>query len=84
MSAKPASMANSAGDAPEEHAIKVSRSISAGNQLMDAVPASEGHYPAVLVMFHPSMREMAGRLVRETTKRIDKLNGNGKVSTYTR
>lgn len=57
----------------EDSAVKVSRSISVCDTLPQGHPMAEGHCPAVLVMFHPSMKEMAARLVQETTTRITKL-----------
>lgn len=65
----------------EDTVVKISRSISACNNLPGVYPLTDGRYPAVLVMFHPTMREMATRLVQETTKRMTKLklNSNGDV-----
>lgn len=75
-------MADEAGSVAREDVVKVSRSVSVCSEL----PGSDehevdGHYPPVLVMFHPTMRTMATRLVRETTNRIMKLKLQSKVAT---
>lgn len=71
-----------AENADEDTGIKISRSISVCSELPGVYPLTDGRYPAVLVLFHPTMKEMATRLVQATTRRITKLKlkSNGDVS----
>lgn len=52
--------------------LKLSRSASDG--VGTDLPIGDGRYPPVLVLFHPSMKQMATRLVKATTARVMKLN----------
>lgn len=59
-------------DGAEEEAVKLhawTRSLSLRDTAATSTAAGDSRFPPVLVMFHPTMKEMATKLVR-TTERL--------------